>query len=149
LVPPSHQPTEAILHTDGASSGNPGPAGAGFVIVDTQGRTLAEAAVPLGLTTVGVAEYSGLIAGLKQALSLGLRRLQAFSDSEFMCRQLQGRYRVKAPAIKPLYEEARVLIARLEHFEIHHTGREANERADALAKQAAQESAQLWTKDDL
>lgn len=136
------------MYTDGASSGNPGPAGAGFVLVDTQGHTLREAAVPLGHTTVGVAEYSGLIAGLKQALALGLRRLQVFSDSEFMCRQLQGRYRVKAPAIKPLYAEARVLIARLEHFEIHHTARGNNQRADALAKQAARESAELGAEDD-
>jgi ribonuclease HI len=132
----------AKLYTDGASSGNPGPAGAAFVLLDSAGRTLAERAVPLGRTTVGVAEYRGLITGLTEALALGVKRISVTSDSEFMCRQLQGRYRVRTPAIKPLYDEAKELSRQFESFEICHAGREHNERADALAKQGARMSAE-------
>ncbi len=131
----------ATLYTDGASSGNPGPAGAAYVLLDEEGRTIAEKAVPLGITTVGVAEYKALIAGLSEALNLGVKRLHAISDSEFMCRQLQGKYRVRTEAIKPLYARAKELSAKLEHFDICHAGREHNERADALAKKGARISA--------
>lgn len=135
------KPEMATLYTDGASSGNPGPAGAAFVLLDEQGRTIAERALPLGITTVGVAEYKALIAGLAEALNLGVQRLQVISDSEFMCRQLQGKYRVRTEAIKPLYAKAKELSGKLAHFEICHAGREHNERADALAKEGARMSA--------
>jgi len=139
---PPHRDNRAVLYTDGASSGNPGPAGAAFVLLDEQGRTLAEKALPLGRTTVGVAEYRALIAGLREALARQVTRLTVVSDSEFMCRQLQGIYKVRTPAIKPLYEEARALSRRFAAFEIRHAGREHNARADALAKQAAARSAE-------
>ena len=138
---PKQQPNTATLYTDGASSGNPGPAGAAYVLLDEEGRTIAEQAIPLGITTVGVAEYRALIAGLAEALNLGVTRLQAISDSEFMCRQLQGRYRVRTEAIKPLYARAKELSAKLEYFDICHAGREHNQRADALAKEGARMSA--------
>lgn len=134
----------AVLYTDGASSGNPGPAGAAFVLLDAQGRTVAEKAIPLGRTTVGVAEYHALLAGLREALAREVTRLTVISDSEFMCRQLQGLYKVRTPAIKPLYEEARRLSRQFDVFEIRHAGREHNARADALAKQAAARSAEDW-----
>jgi ribonuclease HI len=128
------------LHTDGSSHGNPGPAGAAFVLVDSAGATVAEQAIPLGTTTVGVAEYRGLIAGLHEALNQGVRSIRVRSDSEFMCRQLQGRYRVRTEAIKPLYAWAKRLSERFEQFEITHCGREHNERADELANQASRAS---------
>ncbi len=133
---------DAILHTDGSSLGNPGPAGAGFVLQTPEGQAIVERAIPLGSTTVGVAEYRALIAGLSEAISQGLRRVQVISDSQFMCRQLQGEYRVRTAAIKPLYEWARKLISRLQHFEIQYTARENNARADELAKQGAQKAEQ-------
>ena len=139
---PTNPPADtATLYTDGASSGNPGPAGAAYVLLDEQGRTIAEKALPLGITTVGVAEYKALIAGLSEALNLGVTRLSAISDSEFMCKQLQGKYRVRTPAIQPLYDKAKQLSAKFEHFDICHAGREHNERADALAKEGARMSA--------
>ncbi len=127
----------ATLHTDGASLGNPGPAGVGFVLSDAGGRVIAERAIPLGETTVGVAEYRALIAGLHEALARNITHIRAISDSEFMCRQLQGTYRVKTEAIKPLYAWARRLVKRFDHFEIAHCPREQNQRADELANQAA------------
>ncbi len=131
---------EAVLHTDGASLGNPGPAGAGFVLTSPDKTVVVERAIPLGETTVGVAEYRALIAGLSEALSRGIRRVRVYSDSEFMCRQLQGKYKVRAKNIRPLYEWARKLIAQFDDFQIEHTARDGNQHADALAKQAAQES---------
>jgi ribonuclease HI len=133
-------PDCATLFTDGASRGNPGPAGAGYVILDPEGRLLAEGSLPLGRTTNGVAEYRALIAGLSAALSLKLTHLRAISDSQFLCRQLLGQYRVRTPAIKPLFEKARELSAKFEHFEICHATREHNTRADALAKEASHRS---------
>ena len=131
---------QATLYTDGASLGNPGPAGAGFVLESPEGHTIAERAIALGETTVGVAEYRALIAGLSEVLSRELECVRVFSDSQFMCRQLQGKYRVRAAVIKPLYEWAQKLIQRLERFEISHIGREYNTRADELAKQGAEEA---------
>ncbi len=131
---------QAILYTDGASLGNPGPAGAGFVLKGPGGQTIAERAIALGETTVGVAEYRALIAGLSEVLSRELGCVRVFSDSQFMCRQLQGKYRVRAAAIKPLYEWTQKLIQRLERFEISHIDREHNTRADELAKQGAEKA---------
>ena len=131
----------AHLYTDGASKGNPGPAGAGFVLTDAQGKMIAERAVPLGRTTVGVAEYKALIAGLSEAQARGVTHIQVYCDSQFMCRQLQGRYKVRTPAIKPLYDWAVKLRARFERFEIEHVSRDLNAEADRLASQAAERSA--------
>jgi len=72
----------------------------------------------------------------------GLQAPAAISDSEFMVRQLQGRYRVRTAAIRPLYEQAHALTKQFHDFKIRHAGREHNERADALAKRAAQMSAE-------
>jgi ribonuclease HI len=131
----------ATLFTDGASKGNPGPAGAGFVLLSPQEVTLAEGCIPLGITTVGVAEYRALLCGLSKALELKVSRIRVISDSQFMVRQLQGIYRVRTPAIRPLYQEACRLVSQFEDFAIEHAEREHNERADALAKEASLRSA--------
>ncbi len=96
---------DAILYTDGSSLGNPGPAGAGFVLEEPDG-TVVERAIPLGETTVGVAEYRALIAGLSEAISRGVQQIHIYSDSEFMCRQMQGKYKIRSANIRPLYEWA-------------------------------------------
>lgn len=132
---------QAVLYTDGASKGNPGPAGAGFVLATPSGEIIAERAIALGRTTVGVAEYKALIAGLSEAQARGITHLQVYSDSQFMCRQLQGTYRVRTPAIRPLYEWAQKLVGRFAAFSIGHTPRENNSHADALATEGAKRSA--------
>ncbi len=132
---------EAILYTDGSSLGNPGPAGAGFVLEESDG-TVVERAISLGETTVGVAEYRALIAGLSEAISRGVQRVQVYSDSEFLCRQLQGEYKVRSANIRPLYEWACKLVGQFDEFQIEHTAREGNQRADALARQAAEQAKQ-------
>ena len=122
--------------------GNPGPAGAGFVLQTADKTVRVERAIPLGETTVGVAEYRALIAGLSEALAHEIRCLHVYSDSEFMCRQLQGKYKVRARNIRPLYEWASKLIAQLDKFCIEHITRDGNQRADELAKQGAEQAKQ-------
>ena len=134
-------PDTAVLFTDGASKGNPGPAGAGFVL--TIGSNVCiERAIPLGVTTVGVAEYRALIAGLSEAAACGVKAIQVYTDSEFMARQMLGIYKVRTPAIRPLYEWACKLRGRFEKFEIQHVPRGLNNLADGLATEGAKRSAQ-------
>ncbi len=132
---------EAVLYTDGSSLGNPGPGGAGFVLEEPDG-TVVERAIPLGETTVGVAEYRALIAGLSEAISRGVQEVRVYSDSQFLCRQIQGKYKVRSANIRPLYEWACKLVGQFDKFQIEHTAREDNQRADALARQAAEQAKQ-------
>lgn len=123
-------------HCDGGSRGNPGPAGYGAVVTDAGGRTLAELSQFLGVRTNNYAEYSGLLAVLEWALAHGHRRLKVVSDSELMVKQMQGKYKVNSPDLKPLWQEARERAGKLGGFEISHALRHKNKEADALANQA-------------
>lgn len=131
------QISSAVLYTDGASLGNPGPAGAGFVLTAGDGQVLSEGSVPLEPTTVNVAEYQALVAGLTEALRLGVRRLELRMDSELVIKQLRGEYKVKAKPLVPLFIEAKRLTAQFEEFTCRHVPREQNQRADELAGAAA------------
>jgi probable phosphoglycerate mutase len=141
--PPSLFPAELpetgswiTAYCDGGARGNPGPAGFGAVVQDAKGTVLAELSDFLGIQTNNVAEYSGLLAVLSYALAHGHRRLRVVSDSELMVKQIQGKYQVKSPGLRPLYEQARKKIAQLEHFEITHALRHKNKDADRLANDA-------------
>ena len=123
-------------HCDGGARGNPGPAGYGAVLTDAAGNTLAELSEFLGIQTNNFAEYSGLLAVLDFALAHHHSRVKVISDSELMVKQIQGAYKVKSPGLKPLYDEARRRIARLEAFQIAHALRHKNKDADRLANQA-------------
>jgi ribonuclease HI len=123
-------------HCDGGARGNPGPAGYGAEITDANGNVITELSEFLGIRTNNYAEYSGLLASLAWALEHGHRRLRIVSDSELMVKQIQGKYKVNSPDLKPLWQEARSRIARLEAFEITHALRHKNKAADALANQA-------------
>ena len=97
---------------------------------------IAELSEFLGFRTNNYAEYSGLLACLAYALEHGHRRLRVVSDSELMVKQIQGKYKVNSPDLKPLWQEARTRIAKLEGFEISHALRHKNKDADRLANQA-------------
>ena len=137
---------EVIIHSDGASLGNPGPAGAGFVIEAPDGRVLAEGSNPMPPSTVNVAEYQALIDGLEKARELGAKHVRMLMDSELIVRQLSGRYRVKSEGLRPLFKRASALIATFERFECRHVPREQNARADALAGEAAKRSKERHRK---
>jgi probable phosphoglycerate mutase len=123
-------------HCDGGARGNPGPAGFGAVIQDEHGVKIAELSEFLGVRTNNYAEYSGLLAVLAYALEQGHKKLRVVSDSELMVKQIQGKYKVNSPDLKPLWQEARARIAKLDKFEISHALRHKNKDADRLANQA-------------
>jgi ribonuclease HI len=123
-------------HCDGGSRGNPGPAGYGAVVEDSQGRVVARLSKYLGRQTNNFAEYSGLLAVLDWALENGVRQLRVVSDSELMVNQMKGRYKVSSPGLRPLWEEAKRRAARFDRFDITHTLRGGNQEADRLANEA-------------
>src|SRR6202020_3160443 len=125
-----------VAYCDGGSRGNPGPAGFGVYIQDSAGSVLAELSKYLGAHTNNFAEYSALLAALEFAITNGHRSLRVVSDSELMVKQMKGQYRVNSPELRPLYEEAKRRIARLDHFQIQHVLREKNRHADRLANVA-------------
>jgi ribonuclease HI len=125
-----------IANCDGGSRGNPGPAGYGVYIQDSQGNVIAELSEFLGKRTNNYAEYSGLLAALNYALQHDHRRLRVVADSELMVRQIKGQYKVNSPELRPLYEEAKRRISKLEAFDIQHVLRGKNRHADRLANLA-------------
>ena len=125
-----------VAHCDGGSRGNPGPAGYGAVIEDSQGRVIARLSEYLGKRTNNYAEYSALLGVLAWTLENKRTRLRVIADSELMVKQMQGKYKVNSPDLRPLWEEARRRASRLERFEIAHTLRGGNKEADQLANDA-------------
>lgn len=130
-LPPD--PGHLIVSCDGASRGNPGPAGIGAQVTDERGTVLGEIARGLGETTNNVAEYTAVIEGLSLAAELGARTVTLRSDSQLLINQLTGRYRVKSEHLRPLHRRARSLAAGFEHVSFEHVPREQNSAADALA----------------
>ncbi|MCI5222106.1 MAG: reverse transcriptase-like protein [Candidatus Electrothrix sp. AR4] len=127
------------LFTDGASRGNPGEAGAGSILLDADGEELAARSLYLGQCTNNVAEYRALILGLQSALELKCGRLEIFLDSQLIVRQIQGQYKVKNATLKPLFEEVKELLARVDNWSIAHVPRKENKRADELANRGIDE----------
>ncbi len=123
-------------YCDGGSRGNPGPAGFGVYLVGEDGHAAGELSEYLGKKTNNYAEYSALLAALAFALGRGYRRLRVVADSELMVKQIKGQYRVHSADLRPLYEEARRRIGRLERFQIEHVLRNKNKHADRLANEA-------------
>jgi ribonuclease HI len=127
---------KARLFTDGGARGNPGPAAYGFVLETEDGAVLAAEGEAIGTATNNVAEYSGLVAGLRRALELQVPELEVVSDSELMVKQMRGEYRVKNEALRDLFLEATRLARRLESVEYRHVKRAHNELADKLVNEA-------------
>lgn len=124
----------ATVWFDGASKGNPGPAGGGAV-VDAAGRRHV-VRVRMGIATNNEAEYRGFIAGVEKAKALGATKLTVHGDSQLILRQLEGRYQVKAPNLRPLYEEARRAMTGFESVRFEWVRREQNADADRAANEA-------------
>ena len=127
---------KAILYTDGASRGNPGPAAIGAVIKDGQGRVLGKISRRIGRTTNNQAEYQAVIAALEEAIRLGVAGVVIKSDSELVVQQINGRYRVKNPALKPLHQRVRELQSLFQSFAIASIPRRQNTEADRLSNAA-------------
>ncbi len=129
------RPAAAILRIDGASRGNPGPAGCGVILEDTDGGR-EERTRYLGRATNNAAEYQALLLGLERAAALGYRTVEVRSDSELLVRQMTGAYRVKHPGLLALHGTVRRLLETFEQVRFTHVDREANAEADRLANLA-------------
>lgn len=125
-----------LLYVDGASQGNPGPAGAGAVLYDPSRRQRTQESRYLGETTNNVAEYQALLLGLELAQSLGVKNIQIFADSLLIVQQIKGLYQVKTSHLLPLWHEAQKALRKFDTFAISHLDRSLNREADLLAKQA-------------
>ena len=135
---------KVIVEADGGSRGNPGPAGYGAVVLDAANEeVLAQRQAGLGVTTNNVAEYQGLIAGLRAAIDLGATDVEVRMDSKLVVEQMSGRWQVKHPAMKPLALEAAKLVRELGSVRFGWIPRSRNSRADALANQAMDAQAAL------
>lgn len=127
------------VYSDGAARGNPGPSGAGAVLVEPSGQVVAKVGKFLGHQTNNYAEYMGLLIGLKHAKALGAKEIEVFADSELLIRQLGGRYQVKSPSLRPLYEEAVRLLNDFSRVKLVHVPREMNAAADEMSNRAIDE----------
>jgi ribonuclease HI len=125
-----------VVHVDGGSRGNPGPAAAAAVISTPDGEVLDEAAVTLGRATNNVAEYRGLLLGLERARALGATEVDVVNDSELVARQISGAYKVKHPDMRPLYLEAMDALRGFDRWTVRSVPRAQNAAADALVNQA-------------
>ncbi|MEW2417908.1 bifunctional RNase H/acid phosphatase [Streptomyces sp. NPDC046866] len=126
-----------VVEADGGSRGNPGPAGYGAVVLDpVTGETLAERAEYIGVATNNVAEYKGLIAGLKAARELSPDAVvEVRMDSKLVVEQMSGRWKIKHPDMKPLAAEAATVLPRSQ-VTYAWIPREQNRHADRLANEA-------------
>jgi ribonuclease H / adenosylcobalamin/alpha-ribazole phosphatase len=137
-----------VVEADGGSRGNPGPAGYGAVVRDAaSGEVLAERAGSLGTTTNNVAEYQGVIAGLRAALELEPSSVEARLDSKLIVEQMSGRWKVKQPHLQPLAAEVGELVRALPEVRFTWVPRARNQHADRLANEAMDAAAQgrEWT----
>jgi ribonuclease HI len=128
--------SRVTIFTDGAARGNPGPAAIGAIIKDEKGNPVASLSHCIGQTTNNQAEYRAIIAALEKAISLGAMQVTLYSDSELVVKQINGHYKIKNTALRPLYQEVVRLTGALESFKIACIPREQNAAADALANKA-------------
>ena len=125
-----------VIHVDGGSRGNPGPAAAAAVLTTPDGQVVDEAHVLLGTATNNVAEYRGVLLGLARAKELGATEVEVINDSELVARQINGQYKVKHADMKPLFLEAMQALRGFDAWSIRNVPRAQNADADALVNQA-------------
>ncbi|XP_030531004.1 uncharacterized protein LOC115741300 isoform X4 [Rhodamnia argentea] len=143
-APPTKRSAEALqwdmsscsLQFDGASRGNPGPAGAGAVLRADDGSLVWRVREGVGIATNNVAEYRALILGLRHALQKGFKKIQVHGDSMLVCMQIQGKWKLKNQNMADLCKVAKELKDRFTTFQIDHVRREFNSEADAQANLA-------------
>jgi ribonuclease HI len=125
-----------LIHIDGGSRGNPGPAAAGVVIHDDRNRLLHRGGYLLDEMTNNQAEYNALLIALRTCRAWNDPFVEIRADSELLVKQITGQYQVKSQDLKPLYEEAIGLLLKLDNWSIKHIKREFNGEADAMANAA-------------
>lgn len=125
-----------VIHVDGGSRGNPGPAAVAAVLATPDGDVVGEAKQTIGIATNNVAEYKAVLLGVRTAAELGATEVELVNDSELVAKQLTGAYKVKHAAMKPLYAETLAALRGFERWSIRSVPRAQNADADALVNQA-------------
>jgi ribonuclease HI len=125
-----------VIHVDGGSRGNPGPAAAAAVLSTPDGEVVAEADELLGTATNNVAEYRALLLGLQRAKELGATEVEVVNDSELVAKQVNGLYKVKHPDLRPLHVQAVAALRGFGKWKVRSVPRAQNAAADALVNQA-------------
>ena len=134
--PTSGSHSRLVIHVDGGSRGNPGPAAIGVVLSAPDGTTVDELGERIGVATNNVAEYQALLRGVQHAAQLGAREIELVNDSELVAKQLTGAYKVKHPAMRPLHAEAIEALKAFDSWRVRSVPRAQNARADALVNEA-------------
>lgn len=127
------------MYVDGASRGNPGPAGIGIVIFDQEDHQVGKVSSFIGKRTNNYAEYTAMIRALEIGIYFNAKTLKIRTDSELVVKQISGEYKVNHPEIKKLHAKAMRLIATIEDIKIEHVTRNFNDKADYLAKKAVKD----------
>lgn len=127
---------ELKIYIDGASRGNPGPAGIGIVVENFEGKVIHTYRKYIGKATNNVAEYKALIEALRIAKSLGGEELWIYSDSDLLVNQLNERYRVKNETLRKLCKQAVKLKGDFKRVEFLYINRKNNKQANKLSQLA-------------
>lgn len=125
-----------VIHVDGGSRGNPGPAAVAAVLSTPDGEVVADAKETIGIASNNVAEYKALLLGLQRAKELGASEVEVVNDSELIQKQINGQYKVKHPDMKPLYAESLKALGDFDSWLVRSVPRAQNKDADALVNQA-------------
>jgi ribonuclease HI len=128
-----------VVNVDGGARGNPGPAAIGVVAISSEGDVLREVGERIGPATNNVAEYRAVLRGIEVARELGASEIELINDSELVAKQLTGVYRVKHPAMRPLFSEAMSALRGFDSWRIRSVPRAQNAQADALVNRALDE----------
>ena len=127
------------IYVDGASEGNPGPAGVGVAIYNDRSEVIAKLQKYIGEATNNVAEYRALIYGLTEALLLKASYITVCTDSELVANQMNAKYKVKSKHLQQFYQEATHLLNGFKQVKIKHIPRSENRLADVLAYNAVRQ----------
>lgn len=125
-----------VIHVDGGSRGNPGPAAIAAVLSTPDGEVVADAKETIGIASNNVAEYKALLLGLARARELGASEVEVVNDSELVQKQINGQYKVKHPDMKPLYAQSLDALGEFDAWQVRSVPRAQNKDADALVNQA-------------
>ncbi len=128
-----------ILYTDGASKGNPGKGGCGFVIEENN-KIIETGYFPLGVVTNNTAEYQAIIKGLEKCLNLGAKEVELRSDSELIIKHLKGEYKVRSDSLNVFFQKIKNLCTKFSSISFTHISRENNTLADKLANKGVKEN---------
>ena len=135
-VSPRGAANSATVYVDGASRGNPGPAGVGYAIVSEDGAVMKRGGEFIGFATSRVAEYYALLEGMKEAIDMGLKSVRFVTDSLMVANQMNGVFQIKNQDILPIYQDVQDLLSNFEVVAFTHVPRSQNAMADKEANLA-------------